>query len=65
MSTLLDLRRAGFSDEAIAAWYNKTKIDLTKAGFNKEEQSNYFGVPFESKVNIQSTANPVSSLPNR
>ncbi len=50
MATVLELQRAGFSDEEIANWVNEQRIDLTNAGYNEVEQSNHFGIPFKSKT---------------
>jgi|TARA_R100000093_G_scaffold39969_1_gene20939 hypothetical protein len=52
MATLLELKRAGFTNEEISLWYNEKKLELDSAGFNRVEQSSYFGIPFQSKVQI-------------
>ena len=52
MASLLELKRAGFTDEEISLWYNEKKLELDSAGFNRVEQSSYFGIPFQSKVQI-------------
>ena len=53
MATLLELKRAGYSDEEIALWYNDKRLDLDQAGYNRVEQSNYFGIPFKHKYQQQ------------
>ena len=49
MASLLELKRAGFSEDEIALWYNEKKLELDSAGFNRVDQANYFDIPFESK----------------
>jgi len=49
MASLLELKRAGFSEDEIALWYNEKKLELDQAGFNRVDQSKYFDIPFESK----------------
>ena len=62
MATLLELKRAGYSDEEIALWYNDKRLDLDQAGYNRVEQSNCFGIPFQTQVptteNLVGSANP-------
>ena len=49
MATVLELRKAGYSEEEIASWLNTERETLTNAGYNQVEQSNHFGIPFKSK----------------
>ena len=66
MATLLELKRAGYSDEEIALWYNDKRLDLDQAGYNRVEQSNYFGIPFQTQVptteNLVGSANPEDTV---
>jgi hypothetical protein len=61
MATVLELRKAGYSEEEIASWVNTERNSLTNAGYNQVEQSNHFGIPFKSK---SKTMNSLIGNPN-
>ena len=52
MASLLELHRAGFSEDEIALWYNEKKLELDQAGFNRVKQSKYFDIPYEPKNSL-------------
>jgi len=49
MPTVLELRQAGYSNEEIDLWIEKKSSTFSEAGYTLLEQSQYFGINFESE----------------
>ena len=56
MATVLELQRAGFSDDEISLWVNEKKEELSSVGYNNVQLTDYFGIPFYSKSKAMNTS---------
>ena len=56
MATVLELQRAGFSDDEISLWVNEKKEELSSVGYNNVQLTDYFGIPFHSKSKAMNTS---------